>query len=184
MSNQTLTVADTVRRVIQEEMKLIIEQPGAPYTKFILIATAIEFLGACMDKHDFTASSHSRDRFANALKGLFPKAYHKHAMKGSKIDLFKVFRCGMVHQFCPTDNSIWLTTKQGVEDGIEHMDESTGRLVLILEDLYVDLSAACEKLIQRFEKGDLPRNKSDQQFLQITDAYSGSTQTHIVKVKK
>jgi hypothetical protein len=103
-----LTVEDTINQVIQKEMKELVYFQGAPYVKFVLLSVAVEFLGACLDSHEFHDEKQSQERFNNALK-LFPKKYHKFAKKDSKINLFKELRCGMIHKLSPLSSVIRLT---------------------------------------------------------------------------
>lgn len=174
---QTLTIEQMIRFSIQEELREIIEFERAPYLKFVLMVTAIEFLGACMDDFGFTTKGHSQDRFDTALSKLFRKGYHKYAKKGASIYLYEVLRCGMVHKLSPKDPTVLLTTNNPVVQEHKHMDLVEGSLVLVLEDFYTDLVEASEKLIKRFEKKKITNKKFVAPFLDVRAPYSGDTQT-------
>ena len=49
---EILSVLQAVEATIQDKLKSLIGYPKAPYIKFVLIATSIEFLGASMDHED------------------------------------------------------------------------------------------------------------------------------------
>lgn len=179
METTTLSVEDTVRKIIQGEIKTIIAYEGAPFIKFQLICTAIEFLGACMDQHNFVDPKQSEDRFNDALRELFPKNYHKYAKKDSTISLFRELRCGMVHKLSPCSSKVRLTERKHVSPGqTVHVVESEGDLYLVLEDFYQDLDKACERLITMHNAGKLPTKKMEQGYIDIhRRAQSGETIT-------
>ena len=163
-----LNALDTIDAVIIKELDVIINNcNGAPFIKFLLLVTAIEFLGASADQHPFNVneiedSKRSRittKRFRDGLK-LLGKKYEKYAKANSNIDLYHDLRCGMVHNLKPTDNRIRLSEKRHQTNGIpenfyEHTD---GSIFIILEDFYSDIKNAAIKLIEASDKGKLPNN--------------------------
>jgi len=167
-----LSVDHTLTQVIQGEIGQLVAFDGAPYIKFQLLATSIEFLGACMDNHDFEDNKHSEARFNKALIKLFPKKYHKYAKKNSEPSLYVGLRCGMLHRFKPI-GQILLTERRHVGDEDKHMKEFDGILYLVLEDLFDDIHRACEGLREMSRKGKLPNQKIGQDYLAVfrsTDA--------------
>lgn len=171
---QSLSIGDVIREIVQKELGEIIAHEGSPYMKFVLIATSLEFLGACMDEYDMDERGHSEDRFNAALK-LHSKRYVKYARAGSTIYLYEVFRCGMVHMLSPKNNSVQLTTRNYVNSD-QHLVENNGQVTLVLEDFYDDLRMAGDKVIRLFEKKKLPKMKLDQKFLSISLGITGSTE--------
>lgn len=171
-----------IKDVILREIKTIVYSPeckSAPYVKFVLIATGIEFLGACGDPHPYNKEKEGEDRFNAALNKYFNKKYQKYAKKGSAINLYEDFRCGMIHQLRPTH--LINLTERG--KGHNHLDETTNptKLHLVLEDFYDDLESAALDLLKKIEQGkvsNVQKNKAD--FLEINDKYSGHGETTIV----
>lgn len=140
---EILSALQAVEATIQDELKSLIEYQKAPYIKFVLIATSIEFLGACLDKKDWIPKkSQSEIRFNVALKKLFPKAYHKYANSKASIYLYKDFRCGMVHKLNQSRN-IRLT---------ERRHEKAG-----------------EKLKILYQKKKLPNRKLEDDYIHIVE---------------
>lgn len=168
-----------LNEVILREMKTIIfsnECKSAPYVKFVLVATGIEFLGACVDSHDFSKEREGEDRFNYALSAFFGKKYHKYSKKDSTINLYKDFRCGMIHQLRPSAK-INLTER---DKNQEHLKETTNpiKLNLVLEDFYDDLEKAAKKILKMIEQGKVSNVEKNQNgFLEIRQSLSGSSET-------
>jgi len=144
-------------------------QPS-PLIKFLPIAAAIEFLGACYDELPFKTPKASETRFKKALQELFDKKYHKYAKADSKHYLYEKFRCGMVHQLRPTGGIMLTTRREAKEDGNTHLCSGPNEtIILVLEDLYDDLKAASEKLKRKFQSGKLTNKKQDKDYIRITE---------------
>ena len=163
--------------MVQKELGDLVKHEGAPYMKFVLIATAIEFLGACMDRYEIDEEGHSEARFNAAMK-LLPPRYGKYSKAGSPIYLYRVFRCGMVHMLSPRNDTIQLTTREHFSS-VQHLVENNGQVTLVLEDFYEDLSKAGDKVIRLFENKKLPKLKLDQKFLSVSHGMTGSTEVHL-----
>ncbi|HRN41379.1 MAG TPA: hypothetical protein PK649_04800 [Vicingus sp.] len=177
-----LNVENTIQTVIQGEIKELINFNGAPFIKFQLIVTAIEFLGACMDQHEFSKNEESESRFNNAIIKLFPKKYHKYAKKDTEINLFRDLRCGMIHKLCPLTTKIRLTERRHLQENANiNSSEIKGDLYLVLEDFYEDLDAACEKLKTRNRKNKLPTKKMEQPYITVEHGTTGNTINNIIK---
>jgi len=180
-----LTITDTINTVIQGEIKELIEYNGAPFIKFQLIVTAIEFLGACLDNHKFEDNEKSEIRFNKALVKLFPKPYKKYSKKDSEISLYKQLRCGMIHKLRPLSSKIRLTERRHLNKGQEvHMTEIDNDLFLVLEDFYADLYKACDELKKMDKNGKLPTKKMEQEYITVHKGSTGHTETHETKVVK
>ena len=167
---EVLSALQAVKATIQDELKSLIDYPKAPYIKFVLIATSIEFLGACMDQKDWIPKkSQSENRFNNAIKKLFPKQYHKYANKGATINLFRDFRCGMIHKLNQESN-IRLTERRHESDNERlHLKIVDNQLVLVLEDFYEDLNRACNELEKLYKNNKIPNRKLEDDYIHIVE---------------
>jgi len=123
-----------------------------PYLSFGLIATGIEFLGACIDNHHVQKSFESGDRFRNAIFKLFPEKYHQFAKKNSTYDLYTELRCGMNHCFLPK-SKIDLSERKSSHI---HLSLVNNSLVLLAEDLFSDLQNAALAVIEMMKNGMIP----------------------------
>lgn len=174
-----LNSKEIVENVILRELKTIIysaETSSAPYIKFILIANAIEFLGACADKHPFEETGHSEQRFKDALTKFFPDIYKQFAKAASSFYLYANFRCPMVHAFRPSIK-IDLTERN---KGFRHLavDQEQQKVYLVLEDFYDDLEKAAKKFIEAISKGAVAdKSKVVRPFLKVA-TISGATETN------
>lgn len=162
-----LSTGESVEAIFLKEMKEIIyNHEGAAFIKFLNIAVGIEYLGACLDQHDFTEEGHSEDRFNNALKELFPKKYHKHAKKDAKIYLYECFRCPYVHQLRPGKGVVVTHRNESKREGTIHLEfTESDYFVLVLEDFFDDFESACLKLFQKDENKKLPTKKMSQDYI-------------------
>lgn len=174
-----LNVEETINNVILGEIKQLIEFKEAPFIKFQLIVTSIEFLGACLDQHDFADNSHSEERFNTCLNKLFPKVYKKYAKNDSSISLYKELRCGMIHKLKPLSSKVRLTERRHIKNQKVHMEESNGDLYIVLEDFFDDLVRACNKLKELSSKKKLPTQKMKQGYIIIEKGSTGHTETNI-----
>lgn len=139
---------DQVRRVILEEMAVVMKSPGALHVKFALIAMCIEYLGSCIDRQHSKATGRSEKRFNAGITRFFPQRYHHFTKPGSVPNLFIDFRCPMIHQFTPGKAIVLINRADAADSGFRHLTYSLeGNLVLIVEDFFEDLTQAAEKLI-------------------------------------
>jgi hypothetical protein len=175
----SLTSKNIIEEVILREIKSIIyskDCASAPYSKSILIATAIEFLGACADTFEFATEKISEDRFNKGLS-YFNKKYHKYAKANSDIYLYRDFRCGLVHQLRPT-SKISLSERGKGDKNLEQTKDSP-KLILVLEDLYDDLEKAANSFLKSANQGKIPNApKKAATFLEVTNV-TGQTQTNL-----
>jgi hypothetical protein len=107
----------------------------------ILISTAIEFLGACLDQYEWGERNMSEKRFKLAVKELFDKKYHQYN-NGGKFDLYSNLRCSLVHSSRP-GNNIGLSEHK---NNAVHLSNN-GSLTLVFEDFLEDFKSACVKMI-------------------------------------
>jgi hypothetical protein len=163
--------------ILLGELKQIIYTENAPYIKFVLLMTSIEYLGASFDTFPYNETGHSEDRFNNALKKLFPNKYNEFANQSNDFYFYDNLRCGLVHQFRPMIPEILLTTRnEAKKDGNLHLEKKDGNIYLILEDFYDDLETAVNNLIKMSKNGKTPSRKLDNDFIQVYKSNSGTTQ--------
>lgn len=164
MGNSTTVVMNIkqfINRVFLEELGSIV--PHYHYLSFVIMASAIEFMGACLDAEPFDEPHLSRKRFDAAIRSLFDARYHKYAGKKAEISLYTNLRCGMVHVTRPGGKVVFTHKKESAAEGTAHLEllENTGQLVLVCEDLYDDFVKALENLKIKMGKRDAPKQLSD-----------------------
>lgn len=165
-----LAVTDTNNSLLLGELKSIIyNHKGSAYIKFLNIAICIEYLGACLDHHQFDKDGESENRFNDALKKLFNKKYEKFAKAGSEVYLYEDFRCRFVHQLRPSRKIVLTHREESKVEKTKHLAPlKDGRLVLVLEDFYDDLEKAATRLVDQFKKGKITNTKGDMGFIEVT----------------
>lgn len=175
----SLTSKNIIEEVILREIKTIVyskDCASAPYSKFILIATAIEFLGACADTFEFTTEKISEDRFNKGLS-YFNKKYHRYTKNSSDIYLYEGFRCGLVHQLRPT-SKVGLSERGKGHKNLE-ITKDTHKLILVLEDFYDDLEKAAKNFLKLAQEGRIPNApKNAATFIEVT-SITAHTQTSV-----
>lgn len=161
-----MNVKEFINQVFLNEYRRLIHDYGFHYISFSLVALGIEFLGACIDKHEFDKKWESRRRFKKAIKELFPPEYHPF-INGGDYDLYDNLRNGFAHQFRPGPK-VGLTHKwESVQYGTEHLKKTHGQLVLVSEDLYKDFEAACKKVIGKIDNRSIEHQKVYNSFLSV-----------------
>lgn len=168
---KVLDVSDYIKAILIDEFKsVILEHKGSAYSKFLLIAVGIEYLGACLDDFAFNKPENSEKRFNRALKKLFSKKYHRFTKKSANVYLFEDFRCGFVHQLKPSKKIVLTHSHESKREGTKHLENiEDGPLVLVLEDFYSDFEKACYKLFRDFKDGKVTNKKNAEDFLVLTD---------------
>ncbi len=127
------------------------------YLSYALIASGIEFLGACIDPNDVHKKYESKNRFRKAVDLLFPdsyKAFNNLDNRGDfQNDLYENLRCGVSHVLLPQKN---LVLSERKHTGAKHLIvDQSGRLNLVIEDLFEDFKKACEIVIGKLESKEI-----------------------------
>lgn len=126
----------SVREFIENELygvlDLLIKDGKHVYFAFEVIATGIEFLGACLDPYKFEDSHHSKARFINAINTF--SSLNKYA----KFNLYDKLRCGMCHVLLP---------KLGLKLARECSELSQNSDTLYIGSFYYDFRNACSELL-------------------------------------
>ena len=163
--------------VIVRDIKSVIEA-GAGYLSFALMAQAIEYLGALLDERQFIdpAPGVSSDRFALAIDGLFKPInidYFRYNKANSEFYLYEHLRCGMAHILRPNNRVVFTGKADAGRLGLRHLTEfqpegnAAPQLLLVVEDLYDDLAAACERAKRDMKRKTNPKLK--QGYMTITE---------------
>lgn len=131
------------------------------YLSFGVMASMIEFMGACLDSDDFYKTGISRGRFIRAINEIKAFSKYRKCNDGGDHDLYNNLRCGMVHLGRP-GKGIAFTEKSNTSDQDNHLkictvNEKIKKLILVCEDLYSDLSKAAKELLKKMRKGDCPK---------------------------
>ena len=166
----TLTLEDFINETIIRNLKVMVDTPELKYLSFIVMSSAIEFLGACLDNKDFNVEDRVRIRFEGSIKSLRSfSSYKGYLYNGGKgYDLYKELRCGMIHNALPM-SKIELIQRAEIKSGIAHLREynfnrktNPTRLVLVCEDLYDDIKAAATETIGELKKMTYLHKATDQ----------------------
>lgn len=169
-AEKILTVSECVNLFIRDLHEVIYEHPGSKMIKFIYLAVGIEYLGACLDGHDFLKEGESENRFNKALKKLFPNKYHPFAKADAKISLYKQFRCPFVHQLRPGQDIAVTHRNESNKEGTTHLKRTkNGMLILVLEDLFDDFEKAGRELVRLDQMKKLPTKKLKENYLRVFD---------------
>ena len=139
-----MTQKEYIKGVLIDEIGDVVKNHA--FLSFTLIASAIEFLGICIDSsNSFFTSNSSGDRFRNAIDKLFPDRYKKYNYKDSLFDLYRELRCGVCHSTVAKTTIGFSERKHGSKHLFIGPDR---RLVLVAEDFYDDFKKACENVIE------------------------------------
>lgn len=175
-----MTPLELMDTIFLNEYGSIVYKSKHHYISFSLIAQGIEFLGRCLDdKHgfDWEDSVNKRDYsgkvFRKAIEDLFPAKYRKFAIKGSKFDLYKNLRCGLIHKLVP-NSPIGLTHREESNRfNTEHLQvkkDNFGneiQLILVSEDFYDDFVISVNKVKLMVNKGQLTHPKLNHNILNV-----------------
>jgi hypothetical protein len=157
-----MTVKEFINQVFLTEYKKLVHS-GFHYISFALMGLGVEFLGACIDRHDFGKRGLSKQRFAQAIRSLFPQKYHAHASS-----LYDDLRSGFAHQFRPGLKFVLTHRVESVREGTTHLGSFNKQVVLISEDFYEDFERACGQVIAMIDNHSVTHRKLTRAFLKIT----------------
>lgn len=155
--------------IICDQLKrLIYEKNISPYLKFLTLPQYIEFLGACTDEKDFIDEKESKNRFNKIMRTYFKNENKKYLTYSngnhSKWDLYKDFRCGVIHQLRPVNKVVFTTRSEAKLAENTHLEldkESNEMLVLILEDIYDDIEKVAKHIINEYKTNQFTKKTND-----------------------
>ena len=144
-----------IDQVLLDDLRRMVFEHRLYYLSFGVMASAIEFMGACLDTEDFNQRGRSERRFRLAIAELFDARYRRFAD-----DLYLSLRNGMAHVMRPQSSVAFTNRADGIKEGVSHLEEtSSGKLVLIAEDLYEDFACAAEVLKRQMASNAYPKKK-------------------------
>ena len=83
-------------------------------------------------------------------------------------DLYKGLRCTQTHILRPGAKVAYTHRDEAKKQGTAHLEKTDGKLILVCEELYDDLRAACAEIIGRIRSGTLKGPKFNKPYLTIT----------------
>jgi len=135
---------DFIKKVLIDELAEVVRI--SPWLGFICISSGIEFLGKCIDNNnptDWNAEHVSKSNFRNAIKNLNAFSKYKPLLSRPNFDIYREFRCGLVHACAPGDN---VALSHGTEEK-PNIIAQTGEINFNADELYADFKNACEEVI-------------------------------------
>ena len=150
--NKNNETVDFLEKVIINDIKLM-QDKGLYYLSFALMASAIETLGAFLDKKPLRARAQSYKRFNLAVERLFPSKYKQINKNGF---LYDKLRNHLSHNLLPSSYLILIDTEN---DSQKHLNFENEKLIVAADVFYKDLKNATLKIIDKINKGELKNIK-------------------------
>ena len=148
--------------VLLGEMRRMIIGCELHYLGFGVVASGVEFLGACMDDHPMNEGGHSKTRFNEAIRGLFDTRYREFVEpRDPEYDLNVNLRCGMAHVVRPQGKIGFTHRAESRRLGTLHLQLSGSVLALVSEDFHEDFAKAASQLRDRMSKGEFKKGLTD-----------------------
>lgn len=147
-------ILDSFQKSIKEIKKI------NPYIAFQVISIAFEFLGKCIsNEQKWATTGLSRKDFNNALDSFDSLKFYSQISNdpNKKIDLYKEFRCSLVHESSIGDN-IFLK-----DEGENKKTETNDKVEISLSCLISDFESAISELKEMEKKGIITKNLRDSQ---------------------
>lgn len=155
MSNEDTDIEKRfIRKIFIEEIGRL-QTEGFYFFSFILMAQAIETMGAFADNKPMKAKGQAAKRFSKSLNLFLGKKYR---FCNEDHWLFDKLRNQLTHSFVPS-KSLFLTHQKAKTDDMQHLHIHEGRLVLVAEDLYADLVNGCNRMFSMIDQGKLKLKK-------------------------
>jgi hypothetical protein len=170
------TLDGFVKNVLVEGLHRMTYEAGLGYLAVGNIAICIEFLGACIDHHEFAVERQSKARFKLGVDQFMSNVnpgYGKYNDPLSAYYLYKQLRCGMAHLVRPQGKVAFTGRGEALEAGLKHLTVYTpqDKLVIVVEEFFDDFAVACDDLRRRLP--GLPHHKLKGVFLPVWDAERG-----------
>ena len=156
-----MTLEEFINNTVIDEIGIMVSTPRLKYLSFLVMSSAIEFLGACLDDKSFHTTGRSEVRFKKAINEISALSkYRGFSGQGSGINLYTELRCGLIHAALP-QSRVELTERANGVCGQRHMQKVTldnrttpKRLILVCEELYDDVRLAAVEVIGRLRLGN------------------------------
>ncbi|MBI3510737.1 MAG: hypothetical protein HY064_08735 [Bacteroidetes bacterium] len=133
-----------IRQVLITELAAVVKT--SPWLGFICISSGMEFLGKCIDSNNPTgwnAECVSGPNFKNVIETLEAFKKYRPLLSRPNFNLYREFRCGLVHACAPGDN---VSLSHGTDEKPTIL-EQTGEINFNADELYEDFKSACEEVI-------------------------------------
>lgn len=135
-----------------------------PFMGFSIVASAIEVLGACLDKDEWGERRRglSEARFRLAIQELFPASYKPYNDVTSLHDLYGGLRCPLAHRLQPGSHISLSERKHEESAGVTgvHLSIQGGKLLLIYEDFLADFTKGGKEVIRRIDNKEIGHSKA------------------------
>lgn len=154
-----MTAENFINQVFLGDCKRLIDAKFY-YFSFPIMGFGIEFLGACLDRHQFGKRRESTKRFKKAMKMLFPSKY-----RSITKELCDDLRNAFAHQFRPGMSLELTHREEAVRLDRPHLEKRDGKICLVAEELYADFEIACSKVIKMIKTRQLTHPKLTRGFL-------------------
>ena len=154
-----LLAKDFIQKVFIEETGKLVDA-GFYHFAFVIMVQGIETLGSFLDSKPLKAREQSKLRFSHAINRLMPVKYAK---LNNNHALYDQLRASLAHTFTAS-RQIYLTSKENKEFGKKHLQNIDGKLILVVEEFYVDFKKACERLLDGMDKGIISEKKIHSDF--------------------
>ena len=160
-----MTIEEFIHATVIGDLGIMVFTPKLKYLSFGVMASMIEFLGACLDDKDFSQRDCSQIRFNKAIEDLGALVKYKQFIK-SDFDFYGNLRCGMLHTAIP-GKGIELTERADPKGSGKHLEvhtlrgrDQSARLFLVCEDFYEDICKGAEELIEKMKNGTTHKKAS------------------------
>ncbi|HRW22202.1 MAG TPA: hypothetical protein PLO05_05535 [Bacteroidales bacterium] len=130
-------------------------ESGLETMSCLIIAQAIEVLGAYLDDKPMRAKAQSAKRFSLAVYKLFD---YKYAAFNRKNRLYYQLRANYIHMLMPTDSLKFVSNKK------LHLTDEDGAINIVPYVLLKDFTHAINKLIKMLEEKSLNPKKVSSNF--------------------
>ncbi len=154
-----LSAKDFIQKVFIEETGKLVDE-GFYHFAFVIMAQGLETLGSFLDSKPLKAREQSKLRFSHAINRLMPRQYT--ALNNNHV-LYDQLRASLAHTFTAS-RQIYLTSKTNSNYSKKHLQQSEGKLILVVEDFYADFKKACERLLDGMDKGIISEKKIHSDF--------------------
>ncbi|MBU8893371.1 MAG: hypothetical protein KOO66_11365 [Bacteroidales bacterium] len=159
ITENNLLAKEFIQRVFIDETGRLVDA-GFHHFAFVIMAQGLETLGNFLDSKPLKAREQSKLRFSHAINRLMPVKYAK---LNNNHKLYDQLRASLAHTFS-VSRQVYLTFKSDPDYGKKHLQESDGKLILVVEDFYADFKKSCERLLDGMDKGIISEKKTNSEF--------------------
>ncbi len=151
MINDNKKAIDFLQNIINDIKSM--HNNGLYYLSFVIMVSAVETLGAFIDKKPLRARAQSFKRFNLAIDKLFPLKYH---IVNKNSFLYDKLRNHFAHNLLPSSYLILIDKET---DNQKHLDFKDEKLIVAADIFYADLKLASKKVINKIKNDELKNIK-------------------------